>query len=387
MELSSTARRYLEIVQGLAPELEELSDRVEAEVHDIAAREDPVSQRIYELVIGNDLHRLTLPKEWGGQGLSTAEYFPVLEEVAGINGALRMVVHGANGMWRLVDQYGTDAQKRHWLPRMAEGDTVTFGLTEPDNGTGRDISTTAVRDGDSWVINGRKWLISFATSAKMIHLLAATGRDERGKTLTCFLLPQGTPGVTAEPLPPTMGCRGASHEILTLEDVRLPHDAVLGEVDAGLDLGLRGFLDVSRLGIAGSALGIARRSLALATDFARQRVTFGRPIATRQAVRLALAEMAADTYALQAAVRDACARFDRGESIEGEAAMCKLLGIEIVGRVTDRALRLHGGIGYTEAHRIERLYRDARALWFEEGTAEIQKLVVGSAVASGRLTL
>ena len=116
-------------------------------------------------------------------------------------------------------------------------------------------------------------------------------------------------------------------------------------------------------------------------------MTFGRPIATRQAVRLALAEMAADTYALQAAVRDACARFDRGEPIEGEAAMCKLLGIEIVGRVTDRALRLHGGIGYTEAHRIERLYRDARALWFEEGTAEIQKLVVGSAVASGRLTL
>ena len=387
MEPSSTARRYVEIVKSLAPELQELSDRVEAEVHDIAARDHPASQRIYKLVIGNDLHRLTLPKDWGGQGLSTADYFPVLEEVAGINGALRMVVHGANGMWRLVHQYGTDAQKQHWLPRMADGDTVTFGLTEPDNGTGRDISTTAVLHGDTWVINGRKWLISFATSAKLIHLLAATGRDDRGKTLTCFLLPQGTAGVTAEPLPPTMGCRGASHEILTLDNVRLPREAVLGEVDAGLDLGLRGFLDVSRLGIAGSALGIARRSLALATDFARQRVTFGRPIAARQAVRLALAEMAADTYALQAAVRDACARFDAGEPIEGEAAMCKLLGIEIVGRVTDRALRLHGGIGYTEAHRIERLYRDARALWFEEGTAEIQKLVVGSAVASGRLKL
>jgi len=160
MELSSTARRYVEIVRGLTPELEELSDLVEAEVHDIAARDHPVSQRIYELVIGNDLHRLTLPTEWGGKGLSTADYFPVLEEVAGINGALRMVVHGANGMWRLVHQYGTDAQQHYWLPRMAEGDTVTFGLTEPDNGTGRDISTTAVRDGDTWVINGRKWLIS-----------------------------------------------------------------------------------------------------------------------------------------------------------------------------------------------------------------------------------
>ena len=161
---------------------------------------------------------------------------------------------------------------------------------------------------------------------------------------------------------------------------------MLGEVDDGLNLGLRGFLDVSRLGIAGTALGISRRSLTLATEFARHRITFGRPITSRQAVRLSLAEMAADIYSLQTAIRETCVRFDSGTSIENEAAMCKLLGIEAVGRVTDRALRLHGGIGYTEAHRIERLYRDARALWFEEGTMEIQKLIIGNSVASGRLT-
>ena len=387
MEISETAQHYVDRVKELTPELEELCDRVETEVHDIAARDHEVSERIYELVIGNDLHRLTLPEQWGGKGLSTVDYFPVLEEVAGINGALRMVVHGANGMWRLVDQYGTDAQKQEWLPRMAAGETVTFGLTEPDVGTGRDIATTAERDGDGWVINGRKHLISFATSASMIHLLAATGSDDRGKTLTCFLLPRGTAGVTAEPLPPTMGCRGASHEYMTLEDVRLPAESVLGDVDDGLNLGLRGFLDVSRLGIAGTALGVSRRSLTLATDFARQRVTFGRPISSRQAVKLSLAEMAADIYSLQSAIYDTCGRFDRGDGIENEAAMCKLIGIEVVGRVTDRALRLHGGIGYTEAHRIERLYRDARALWFEEGTMEIQKLVIGNSVVAGRLTL
>jgi alkylation response protein AidB-like acyl-CoA dehydrogenase len=387
MDLSTKAEHYVEAIKGLTPQLEMLSDQIENEVHDIAARDHPASKKIYELVIANDLHRLTLPERWGGVGMTTAEYFPVLEEIAGINGALRMVVHGANGMWRLIHQYGTDGQKEEWLPRMAAGDTVTFALTEPGNGTGRDITTTAVRDGDDWVINGQKWLISFASSAKLIHLLAATGSDDRGKTLTCFLMPLGTPGVTSEPLPPTMGCRGAAHEWMYLTDVRLPHDAILGKVDGGLDLGLRGFLDVSRLGIAGTALGICRKSLELATQFARDRVTFDKPIASRQAVRLSLAEMATETYALQAAVRDTCRLFDQGQPIKNEAAMCKYLGIETVGKVTDRALRLHGGIGYTQMHRIERLYRDARALWFEEGTAEIQKLIIGSSIVSGRLTI
>jgi alkylation response protein AidB-like acyl-CoA dehydrogenase len=144
---------------------------------------------------------------------------------------------------------------------------------------------------------------------------------------------------------------------------------------------------VSRLGIAGSALGLARRSLELATAYSQQRITFGKPIAKRQAVKMLLAEMAADIFAVQSAVMETCRKYDRGESITNEAAMCKLLAIEMVGSVTDRALRLHGGIGYTGAHKIERHYRDARALWFEEGTAEIQKLVVGGAVVRGELVL
>ena len=387
MELTENARACIDIVKGITPELEELGDRVEEEVHDIAARDHPASKRIYELLLAHDLNNLTLPEVWGGKGFSTRDYMPVLREVAGINGAVRMVVHGANGMWRLIDQFGTDSQKQEWMPRMAAGETVTFGLTEPDNGTGRDISSTAVLDGDEWVINGKKWLISFASSASMIHLLVATGSDERGRTLTCFLLPRGTPGVSTKPLPPTMGCKGAAHEWLWLDNVRLPQEAVLGDVGEGLNLGLRGFLDVSRLGIATTALGNSRKALELATAFARQRVTFGKPIASRQAVKLSLAEMATDTFALQSAIMECCARFDRGESIEDGAAMCKLLGIEVVTRVLDRALRIHGGIGYTEMHRVERLYRDSRALWFEEGTAEIQKLVIGNAVVSGQLTL
>jgi alkylation response protein AidB-like acyl-CoA dehydrogenase len=368
---SSKTEHYLDIVQGLTPELEKLADDIE--------ETEQFPTRAYELLAENDLLRLTLPAAHGGEGMSLIDYFPVLQQVARIHGTLRMFVHGQNGMWRLVEQWGTAAQKDRWLPVFHRGGIFTFGLTEPDNGTGRDISTAAVQDGDEWVINGRKHLISWAAEAELVHLIARTG-DQRGAEATCFLLPKGTPGVRVEKLGHTMGCKGGSHDRMIFEDCRLPANAVLGEVGQGLQLGLRGFLDVSRLSIAVSCLGLARQAMDLAVDFAKQRVTFGKPIAARQAVRLSIGEMAADIYSVQAAVDEASAKFDRGEPITAEAAMCKYLGLEMVGRVTDRALRMHGGIGYTREHKIERHYRDARALWFEEGTSEIQRLVIADDV-------
>ena len=370
-------KKYLEVAAKLAPELEDLANEVE--------RTEQFPARAYQLLAENDLLRLTLPGEWGGQGMSLIDYFPVLQEIAKIHGTFRMFVHGQNGMWRLIDQWGTDAQKKKWLPVHRHGGIFTFALTEPGSGTGRDITTTAERAGDEWIIKGRKHLISWAGEAEVVHLIARTS-TERGREATCFLLPKGTPGVTVEKLPHTMGCKGGSHDIMVFENARLPKDAVLGQVGEGLTLGLRGFLDVSRLSIAVSALGLARRAMDLATEFARQRVTFGKPIAARQAVRLSIAEMAADIYAVQTAVTDASARFDAGQPITAEAAMCKYLGLEMVGRVTDRALRMHGGIGYTRAHKIERHYRDARALWFEEGTSEIQRLVIANEVMRNGVT-
>ena len=368
---TAQSQQFVDRVKKLTPELELLADQIE--------EENAIPQRARELLIENDLLRITLPEKYGGQSLSVAEYVPVLEEVAKISGALRMMVHGQNGMWRLLDDWGTDQQKAKWLPIHQAGGTFTFGLTEPDNGTGRDLTTTATRDGDDWVINGRKHLISWSGSAELVHLIAVTDRDSAGGAIaTCFLLPKGTPGFNSTPLPETMGCRGVHHDIVDFDNCRLPGDSVLGGVGQGLHIGLRGFLDVSRLGIAMSALGLSLRALELAVEFSQQRVTFGKPIATRQAVKLQLAEMASEIYATDHAVMAAAEKFDRGESIEAEAAMCKLLGIELVGRVTDRALRLHGGIGYTAAHKIERHYRDARALWFEEGTAEIQKIVIAN---------
>ena len=370
-------KKYLDVAAKLTPELEVLADEIE--------KTEEFPARGFQLIADADLMRLTLPVEWGGQGMSLVDYFPVLQEIAKIHGTFRMFVHGQNGMWRLVEQWGTDEQKKRWLPVFQQGGIFTFALTEPDNGTGRDISTTAELVGDEWVVNGRKHLISWAGEAELVHLIARTS-NERGREATCFLLPKGTPGVTVEKLPHTMGCKGGSHDIMIFDNARLPKDAVLGAVGDGLTLGLRGFLDVSRLSIAVSALGLARRAFDLAVQFSQQRVTFGKPTAARQAVRLSIAEMAADIYSVQTAVTDASARFDAGLPITAEAAMCKYLGLEMVGRVTDRALRLHGGIGYTRAHTIERHYRDARALWFEEGTSEIQRLVIADELLRNGVT-
>lgn len=374
--MNEKTQHYVEVVRKMTPELEDLADEVD--------RTERFPQRAFELIRDADLMRLTLPERHGGEGMSLIDYFPVLQEVAKVHGTFRMFVHGANGMWRLVDMWGTQEQKDRWMPVARDGGIITFALTEPDNGTGRDITTVAERDGDEWVIKGRKHLISWAEEAELVHLIARTS-DEPGAEATCFLVPRGTPGWNVVKLPHTMGCKGGSHDIVEIQDMRLPAESVLGAVGDGLQLGLRGFLDVSRLSIAVSALGLARRAFELVSDFTKQRVTFGKPIATRQAVRLSIAEMAADIYATQTAVDDASRRFDAGQPITAEAAICKYLGLEMVGRVTDRALRLHGGIGYTQAHTIERHYRDARALWFEEGTSEIQRLVIADDVLANGL--
>ncbi len=183
-------------------------------------------------------------------------------------------------------------------------------------------------------------------------------------------------------MPETMGCRGGQHGHLTFTDCRVPVTNILGQEGEGL-LQMTVALEVSRLFIAATSLGTAERSLELSLDFAKKRVTFGKPIAERQAVQGYLADMATDLYALRTMVADAAKKADRGERIPAEASMCKLFGLEAVGRITDRALLVHGGVGYTRKYPIERLYRDARLNWVEEGTPTIQRLVIAREFLDG----
>ena len=352
--------------------LDPLSDEIEDSGH--------FPPDILRILGDADLLRLTLPTEYGGHGLSFSEYWPILEEVAKSHGSLRLLVHAANGFWRMIHNYGTTEQKQTYLTEVARGERyLGFALTEPGNGTGADLKSEARKEGDQWIVNGKKHLISFADLADPFHIFAYTDRSKGHEGVSAFLLHRDTPGFEIEHMPPTMGLRGSEHGIFHMDDATLPADNLLGDVGQGLEIAFS-FLEVSRLGIAASCLGLSQRFLELTTAFAKERVTFGKPLAERQAIQGYLAEMAVDVHALRSVVADAGRKFDQGVPIPAEASIAKLFGLESVGRVSDRGILVFGGIGYTRKHPIERMYRDARAMWFEEGTPTIQKLVIARTV-------
>lgn len=346
-------------------------------------RTDKVPAEILPKLRRMQCFALTVPKDYGGVGLSISQYVEVLAEFAKIHGGIRVLVHVHNMTAKAINTLGSDRWKAELLPKIATGEcSVAFSLTEPDAGTGKDLKSHAVRDGKNFVLNGRKWLITNSDIAThfMVFCHTRTGGESAG--ISALLVPRNTPGFTIEPLPPTMGCRGGEHGQLTFENCIVPAENLLGDEGQGLHQ-MTVALEVSRLLIASTSLGTAERSLELSLDFAKKRVTFGKPLAERQAIQIYLAEMGADVYALRNMIRDAAAKVDRGERIPAEASMCKLFGLEAVGRVTDRALLIHGGIGYTQKYPIERLYRDARLNWLEEGTPTIQQLVIARNLLDG----
>jgi alkylation response protein AidB-like acyl-CoA dehydrogenase len=320
---------------------------------------------------------LLIPERYGGSGLTVGQYLPIVAELAKIHGGIRALVHVHNSIGHALYELGHERQRSEILPGVCDGSkSVAFALTEPDSGTGADTGTVARMEGDEYVIDGRKWLITNSDFASHFMVFAKThAANGTAPALSAILVERDTPGLAIEPLPETMGCKGGEHGLLTFVDARVPVANLLGGEGEGV-AGMERALEISRVFVAASSLGTAERALELSLDFARERMTFGRPIGHRQAVQRYLAEMAVDVHALRLMLVDAAARWDAGERIPREASICKLFGLEAVGRVTDRALLVHGGIGYTRRHSIERLYRDARLNWLEEGTPTIQHLVI-----------
>lgn len=326
---------------------------------------------------------LLVPKRYGGVGLSTTQYLPILAELSKIQGGIRVLVHVHNTVAHGLTELASEEQRRMLLPDVAKGvKSVAFGLTEPDFGTGMDIGTTAMRDGNDYVINGRKWLITNSDIATHFIVFAKTDPKKGAEGVSAILVERDTPGFKITPLPETMGCKGGEHGQLDLVNVRVPMTNVLGQEGRGI-LQMEELLEISRVFIAATSLGTAERAFELSLDFAKKRVTFGKPIATRQAIQRYIAEMGTDIYALRGMIQDAAIKWDQGRRIPAEASMCKLFGLEAVGRVTDRALLVHGGIGYTRKHPIERLYRDARLNWLEEGPPTIQYAVAAHRFLAG----
>jgi alkylation response protein AidB-like acyl-CoA dehydrogenase len=365
-----------EIFAAIWRDLDPFEQEIEDNEHVPHDRIDPLLRKM-------GAFGLLMPKDYGGIGLSTSQYLPILAEFSKIQGGIRVLVHVHNTVSHGLLEVASQSQKQEIFPGVAQGTkSVAFALTEPGHGTGMDIGTIAVRDGDHYVINGRKWLITNSDIATHFMVIAKTDVKSGARGISSILVERNAPGFTITPLPETMGCKGGEHGQLDFVNVRVPIANLIGREGEGLTQ-MEELLEISRVFIAATSLGTAERAFELSLKFAKSRVTFGRPIAERQAIQRYLAEMATDIYALRGMIFDATAKWDSGRRIPAEASMSKLFGLEAVGRVTDRALLVHGGIGYTRAHPIERLYRDARLNWLEEGPPTIQIAVTAREFLNG----
>ncbi|GGJ12425.1 acyl-CoA dehydrogenase [Alicyclobacillus cellulosilyticus] len=321
--------------------------------------------------------RLAAPEAFGGRGLPFPQYLELLEIFSRAHGSIRMIVHVMNGIWRPLNYLADDDIRARWVKPCVQGEiTVAFTLTEPIAGTGADLHTAARRVGDEYVLNGEKWLITFADVADYFLLFARLEGTTGSEGTVALMVPRDAPGLDIQLMPESMGLTGTGHGHLYLRDCRVPVANRIGAEGDGLAVALRGFLDPSRISIGMSCVGLASRAFDLAVARSKERVTFGKPLCQRQVIQMYIAEMATDIEAARQLVLHAARVYDSGQPATHLSAMAKLYGLEMLQRVTDRAIQIFGGIGYFKPMEIERIYRDARAQRFEEGTAEIQKAVI-----------
>jgi acyl-CoA dehydrogenase len=367
--LVETVRRFVK------QELEPLSQRVEEEDH----IPDAVVQQMRAL----GLFGLSIPEEYGGLGLSVLGECLVIEELSKVNACFKTRIATNNGIGAqgiLLD--GTPAQKQRYLPRLASGEwTGCFALSEPAAGSdAANIQTTAILDGDHFVLNGGKHFVTNGDIADLCTVLALTDREKRAKGgITAFLVERTCPGFSVGTIEKKMGLRGSHTCELVFEDCRVPRESVVGGeamVGRGFQTAMR-VLDRGRLVLGASAVGAAQKLLDLSLGYARQRVQFGKPIAEFQAIQIMLADMATEIYAARQMLHHAAwLRDQHGVAVTKEASMVKLFCTEMACRVADRAVQIHGGMGYMKELPVERFYRDLRLTRIYEGTSEIQRLVI-----------
>lgn len=343
-------------------------------------REERIPYEFWKRMVALGFHKLTIPRWAGGEGLPLVLYLPCLEEIAHCHGAIRMAFHAYNSIWRTLDR-ASSRQQQYWLPKLVnEGRSAAFALTEPDYGTGIDLHTIAGEEDGHYVLNGRKHLITFAEEAAFITVIAKMEGAAGRSSLTAFLVAKDHPGVIFEDMGSMMGDIGCTHAVVTFDHCEVGEGDIIGGIGGGFDVALRAFLDQSRVGIATSMVGLSQQALDAALDFVQTRKTFGKALVSRQAVQMKLAEMQIAIQSTRMLCVDAAEKYDLGEDISSEAAVAKAQAIQTSRLVTDGALKLFGGIGYSKASPVERLYRDARSLWFEEGTDDMQKMTVAEAL-------
>ncbi|MFF2109023.1 acyl-CoA dehydrogenase family protein [Rhodococcus koreensis] len=360
------------------------------EIHPGAAFRDETREFPAELVkrLGEqDLMGISVPEEFGGLGMSTKTQLIAIEEVARTDAALASIYTAHYLGLEPILVGGTEEQKRRWLPRLASGELLAgFALTEPDAGSDiASMRTTARREDDGWHLSGSKTYISNAKEADLVVHFAKTDPSAGFRGITAFVLPQGTPGVSYSEPQDKLGIRSAPTYTVYLDDVVLPHDAVVGTEGRGGNIALAA-LNRARIDVAAMANGIALRAWELGRSYAAERKQFGHPIAEFQAIQLLLGACDAQLVASRVTADWAADVKDAGADLRRAASVSKYVATEACFSIVDQTVQIHGGAGFMRESEIERLYRDCRILRIFEGTSQIQLLTIAANAPSPRST-
>ncbi|NJC72535.1 acyl-CoA dehydrogenase [Planosporangium thailandense] len=330
---------------------------------------------------------LTIPEAYGGSGGDHLAYCLVLEELGRGDSSVRGIVSVSLGLvGKTIAAYGSEEQKRAWLPRLCAGEALgCFALTEPDTGSdAAALRTAAVRDGDDWVVSGSKIFITNGTTADVALVFARTGGPghhgiDRHRGITAFLVPTDSPGLTRREIHGKLGLRGQATAELVFDKVRVPDSARLGVEGKGFSIAMAA-LAKGRMSVAAGCVGIAQGCLDAAVGYAGQRAQFGKPIASYQLVQQLIAGIAVDTAAARLLVWRVADLIDRGEPFATESSMAKLFASEAAVRTANNALQVFGGYGYIDEYPVGKYLRDARVTTLYEGTSQIQQLLIGRAL-------
>ncbi|NYE06709.1 acyl-CoA dehydrogenase [Bacillus niacini] len=358
-------------------------DFIQTEVEAVAMQieeDNQIPEKIIQLSREMGLFGLSIPEQFGGLGIGMVGKCALYEEIGQTHNGYTTLIGAHTGIGTVgIVEMGNEEQKKKYLPAMASGEKLgAFALTEPNAGSNAaNLKTTAVRKGDKFLINGLKHYITNAIEASVFTVMAVTDPGKGAKGITSFIVEKDFPGFQIGAVERKMGLRGSHSAELIFEDCEVPLENVLGTEGQGYVNALK-ILANGRAGLASRNLGSCQKLLDMSVRYAKERIQFGTPIIKHQAVSHMLAEMAVEIEALRSFTYRVAWMVDQGMKVMKEAAMLKLYGSEVYNRVADKAVQIHGGLGYIADYPVERFYRDARITRIYEGTSEIQKNIIAS---------
>ncbi len=329
---------------------------------------------------------MMIPEEYGGEAADAISYVLALSEIAYSCASTSVVMSVQNSIvCETFLKFGTEEQKQKFLVPLASGEIIgAFALTEPDAGSDPvSQETTAVREGDYYILNGTKRFITSGKTSKVTLVTAKTDESKGHKGISCFVIPKGTPGLIVGHLEDKMGLRASDTTDVILENCKIPVANILGKEGDGFKIAMSG-LDSGRIGIAAQSYGVAMAAFDAAVKYVKKRKQFGVAISKHQAIRFQIADMATQIEAAKQLIFSAASLKDRKQPYTREASIAKLFASEMVNEITARAIQMHGGYGFTKDYNVERFYRDARVFTIYEGTSEIQRIVISNQILNDK---